>query len=461
MANKTWWVCSSCGYEAPSKFFKCPNCGSFSTAEQKQQTDDKPEAGMKVNTNLKSYVAKTKSYHIQELAHEDIARTVTGISEFDRLLDGGLVQGQVVLIGAEPGFGKSTLALEVLGHLSDAGHHCLYASGEESAYQIAERANRLHIDSEDLIILSTTTVEDVLSHAIQESAEFVVVDSLQTMASEAVDGTIGGISQSRESAITFKQFAKQNNVSFLLISQFTKGDEVAGSNQIAHVVDTIFIGDSDSETRLKFLRSQKNRYGKTDDVAVFVHEEDGLKSVSDPSEYLIGDMNDSMPGSARTFIQNGTRILPVEINALVTDETYATPQRQFSGFNFSRGKILVAACSKYLPVCKINDADAFISTISGVQINDPNADLALVAAIVSSSQAKSPRDKTAWIGEVALTGKIRGRALISSKVKEAERLGFDRVVIPESAYSHVSKDVRSSGITITTIDTLKDIIHLI
>jgi DNA repair protein RadA/Sms len=461
MSNSIGWECSACGKTAIMEFRICPECGAYGTAvhRESESASVKPSAGMRVNASKKSsYVSNTKAYTVNSLSDEDIPRVSTDISEFDRILDGGILPGQVILIGAEPGFGKSTLALEVLGNLSSQGYNCLYASGEESAHQIAQRARRLHINDDHLRIMSTTIVEDVFSHATDDDAEFVVVDSLQTMASNAVDGTIGGVSQSKEAAISFKQYAKDNDVAFILISQFTKSDEVAGSNQIAHVVDTIFIGDADKETRLKFLRSQKNRYGKTDEVAVFVHEDDGLKSVDDPSEYLIGDMNELIAGSAKTFIQDGNRILPVEINALVADAAYGSPQRQFSGYNTNRGRILIAACSKYVPSCSLGQSDVFVSTISGVQIGDPNADLALAAAVISSAADNQPNTRTAWIGEVALTGKIRGRSLMESKIKEAARLGFERVVIPASAKRSLKTSV---DIQIDTIESLGDMVKLI
>lgn len=463
--NTSSWKCSNCGAISIVKRGYCPNCGEYGTYEKiADEKVDQPSAGMKVNVSTKStYVATTKTYTVKNVKKlGKVERTSTGVKEFDRLLQGGLVSGQVVLLGAEPGFGKSTLCLEVMGHLAkDAGWPVLYASGEESVEQIAARAERLHVDSDNLRLLSTTTVEEVISHASSMNARCVVVDSLQTMATSEISGSLGSISQSKEAAMAFKQYAKDNDVAFILVSQFTKSDEVAGSNQIAHIVDTIFVGDADHETTLKFLRSLKNRYGKTDEVAVFVHTDDGLESVNDPSAFLIGDVGDMTAGAARGFMRAGARLLPVEIDALCNKTAaYGTPQRQFSGIQYQRGRIIIAALSKYAPLLKIDDGDVFVSTLNGVSVTDATTDLAVAAAITSSILDKKPTYKTAWVGEVSLTGRILGKSLIQNKIDEAVRLGFDRIVVPSIAMKDINEK-SSKDIDIVYITNLKGLPHLI
>lgn len=466
MAKKdVTYVCTECGAIYPRMQGYCRNCDNYGTVEERPNSaESRPRAGMKVNVSTRSgYVPISKTYTVKTVPHTGAdERTSTGVKEFDRLLQGGIVPGQVILLGAEPGFGKSTLCLEVMGNLaSQQDWTVLYASGEESAEQIAERANRLNIDDDNLNILSTTTVEEVLAHATELDAKCVVVDSLQTMATETVTGSLGSISQSKEAAMAFKQFAKDNAITFILVSQFNKADEVAGSNQIAHIVDTIFLGDADHETTLKFLRSMKNRYGKTDEVAVFIHTDEGLMSVDDPSSFLIGDVDDKIAGATRTFMRAGARLLPVEIDALCNKSAaYGTPQRQFSGVNFNRGKIIIAALSKYAPLLKIDGGDVFVSTLNGVNVTDTTTDLAIAAAIVSSSLNKYPSYKTAWVGEVALTGRILGKALAQNKVEEAIRLGFDRIVLPEVARRAIPERLESK-IDIVYIKELKDLQHFI
>lgn len=457
--QKTYYRCSKCGYKTAQDMGRCPYCREFHTFELVSDADESsPSAGMKVAAKAK-HAPSSKAYSVSELGSGSTPRTSTGIPEFDRLLNGGFVRGQVVLIGAEPGFGKSTLALEVASKLSVAGWPCLYASGEESEQQIGERARRLGLPSSgggdrNLRITSTTVIEDVLGLAQELDARLVVVDSLQTMATETVDGQMGGISQSKEAAYAFKEYAKSTGCVFLLISQFNKDNEVAGSNQIPHVVDTILVGESQDETRLKFLRARKNRYGQSDEVAVFVHEDDGLKSVTDPSEYLLGDASERIAGAARTLVQNGARLLPAEVDALVTSNAYGTPQRSFNGVDWNRAKIVIACLGKYAPVCGVSSSDVFLSTVSGVRVQDPNADLAMAAALVSSATGMVEPTRTAWFGEITLTGLVRGRALIAQKAREAARLGFRTVVVPKAALGDVPDGL---GVSVVGIDKVSDI----
>lgn len=457
------YVCSSCGYKSLKKYTICPKCHHAGTMapEESERTDSKTVApGAKVNPS-KGHEKRT--YTVSELKRDmgELERQQTGIDEFDRLLMGGIVDGQVILVGASPGFGKSTLCLEIEGNIAAKGKVVLYASGEESERQIAQRAERLGIDSDNLHIMPSKTVEDVLATADSLHADMLVVDSLQTMGSDDVSGTAGGQAQSKEAAYAFTDWAKRTDGKVLLISQFTKGDEVAGSNMIAHIVDTILIGDSDDDSPLKFLRSKKNRYGRTDEVAVFVHEEDGLKSVSDPSGYLIGDDSDPIQGAAMTFMQDGIRLLPVEINALVSASPYKNPQRQFFGMDGNRAKILVAALSKYVDMEDIlSTNDAFASTINGIKLTDTMTDLAVVAALASSGLGKEPLVRTAWIGEVSLTGRVRGRSLMEGRIRECSRLGIPRAVVPQSALDSF-KGALPTGVEVKGISSLSQIPRLL
>lgn len=460
------YVCSQCGSRSPQKYAICPSCKGFNTMQlQDSKTSSSKSSkgltpGAKINTKSGGHASKT--FTVKELykTNGELKREPTGITEFDRLMMGGMVDGQVILIGAEPGFGKSTLCIEVLAKLAEQGHPVLYASGEESERQIAQRAERLNIDTDNLHIMPTKTVEDVIATADNMHAYALVVDSLQTMGSNDVNGSAGGMAQSKEAAYAFTEWAKRTGARVILVSQFTKGDEVAGSNMIAHIVDTILIGDSDDNSPLKFLRSRKNRYGRTDEVAVFVHESDGLKSVSDPSGYLIGDDAKPMQGAAMSFCQDGIRLLPVEIDALVAMSAYNNPQRQFSGLDSTRGKILVAALGKYAGMMDIMaQCDVFTSTMNGMRLTDPLTDLAVVASIASSACNIEPLKRTAWFGEVALTGKIRGRSMMEARVREAARLGFERCVLPVHALKAL--DDKPSGIELTGIDSISEIKDLL
>jgi DNA repair protein RadA/Sms len=436
---------------------RCKKCGSFGTMELIPD-ESESSAGMKIRNSSK-HVTTSKVWTIDQLTGEDHGRTSTGVSEFDRLIGGGLVAGQVVLIGAEPGFGKSTLCLEILGNMAAAGSTALYVSGEESAEQIGQRARRLGIRSNGLKILSTSIVEDVLAYAESVHASIVCVDSLQAMASDDVDGGIGGISQSREASFAFKSYAKNHGIPFILVSQFNKDDDVAGSNQIPHVVDTILVGDADKDTPMKFLRSRKNRYGRTGVTGVFIHEDNGFKSVSDPSKYLMGALDSNLPGAARTIISDGGKMLPVEVDALVSPEAYGNPQRRFDGVNSQRSLTRVARLMVSRPDLELDKKDVFISSANSMRIVDPSSDLALLAAVVSSSLNQSVADGTIWIGEVSLTGQVRGRSFIREKVAEASRLGFKRIICPESAADGIGRV--SNGVNVETLSMVDDIVHLI
>lgn len=461
MKKKTRWKCSGCDAVFPQYMGRCTHCGRFGTIEEHSESSDGSSAGLKIKTGANSgYVMKSKAWTVDELGTEDAPRLSTGVSELDRILDGGLIDGQVVLIGAEPGFGKSTLCLEVLSSIAGRGMKALYASGEESARQIGDRARRLGVSSSNLKILSTTVVEEVLSHAADMQASIVCVDSLQAMASEEIDGGLGGVSQSKEASFAFRQYAKDNGVPFLLISQFTKSDEVAGSNQIPHAVDTILVGDSDKDSPLKFLRSRKNRNGRTGLTAVFVHEDDGIKSVRDPSRYLVGDVDSTLAGSARAIMNDGGRLLPVEVDALCAPAAYGSPQRQFNGVQAPRGKLLTARLQVSAPELSLDKMDVFVGMVDSVRAVDPSMDLAIAAAIASSALNEAPRVPTVWVGEVSLTGQIRGRSMINERAAEAARLGFKRIVCSSAAAKAVSAGVRET-IEVVPVKMLDEILHLI
>ena len=467
------YVCENCGYKSVQKYTICPSCHQGRMVIDSNNENNAggnangsaktiaPGAKIKTNTGVKS-----KTYTVNEIkkSGNKLVYESTGIEEYDRLMMGGMVQGQVVLIGAEPGFGKSTLCIQILANIaSKYDVDVLYASGEESERQIAQRAERLGITTDKLHIMPTKTVEDVIATADDMHAHALVVDSLQTMGSDDVTGTAGGSAQSKEAAYAFTDWAKRTGARVILVSQFTKGDEVAGSNMIAHIVDTILIGDSDNQSPLKFLRSKKNRYGRTDEVAVFVHEEDGLKSVTDPSGYLIGDDMKPIQGSAMSFCQDGIRLLPVEVDALVTVSSYNNPQRQFSGMNSNRARILTAALGKYANMMDmLSTCDVFANTINGMQLTDPLTDLAVIAAIASSALNIEPLKKTAWIGEVALTGLIRGRSMIEGRIREAERLGFERIVMPYGALKAIDKKtIKNANIELVGIKSVNEIKELL
>jgi len=400
-----------------------------------------------------------KARTLTELKSVTIERTPSGIGELDRVLGGGFVTGEVVLLAASPGAGKSTLSLRLSEIFGKLGHSVLYSSGEESESQIKLRAERMGITEENIHITHETNLETLMGHMDDVEPKFMVVDSLQTLASSSITSSIGSITQSKEAAHTLTRLAKTRGITMVLINQVTKGDggdpTFAGSNQIAHIVDCVLYIESDRDTPLKFMRATKNRFGDATEVGIFQHSETGLEEVSDPSGVLM-DIGDPLPGEATGFISEGIRQIPVEIQSLVTESSLTNPRKQFSTVDNGRGQIICAILDKFTSV-RLYDSDVFVSTTAGIRVKDPLADLAVAAAILSSAEDKKSKGRTIYIGEMTLTGRIKG-SMLSTKLKEAERLGFDRAVIPASAKGQIPKGMAMKIVTIDSVTELQKLV---
>lgn len=418
--------CNQCQKEVSRQGFTCPHCGAINSIVEAEDGADR--SGLKSSGAVTPDVrAKT----IKELSGMTLDRIPTGIGELDRVLGGGFVPAEVLLLAASPGAGKSTLALDVSGKLAKQGMKVLYSSGEESEGQIFLRAERIKVNDDNIRIINETNLERLLGHIEEEEPNVVIVDSLQTIASSNVPGSIGSVQQSREAAHALTREAKAKGIIMILINQVIKGgDEFAGSNQVPHIVDATLMLESDKESPLKFLRAYKNRFGDTDQVGVFMHQTEGLVEVEDPSS-MLHETAEEAHGAAITFISEGIRQLPIEIQALVIDSTAPNPRKQFNGISYNRGQIVSAILSQIARE-RVYEKDVFISTVAGMKTDDPQGDLAIAAALMSASQGVIIPRTTVFIGEVNLTGQIRGNFLATSKVKEAERLGFKTVVLPEN-----------------------------
>lgn len=458
------YKCSECGATFIQKLGKCSTCGKFGTINPIEALT-MTTAGLKTRINTTSertVVNKAESVETiisnsKKSNHTHDFKTQTGLTEFDKVLDGGVVQGQVILVGAEPGFGKTTLSMQVLNHLAQT-MPVLYASGEENVAQVAARAERIHATNDNMNIMASTLVEDIIAEADRLQVKALCVDSLQAVASESVEGSFGSISQSKEAAMVFRKYAKDSNTVIILISQFNKNDEVAGSNQIPHAVDTILVGDADNQSQLKFLRCIKNRYGRTNLTGVFVHENDGLKSVENPSEYLMGSLNDTLAGAARTIINDGGRLLAVEVDALVVPAQYSSAQRQFNGVSQTRGRVLTARLGASMSLLKLDTMDVFVNTMNGINFTDPMSDLSVVAAIGSGVLKNQSAKPTVFLGEVSLTGQVRGQNMVAQRVEEAARLGFERVVCSKYAMDSIPKSLLSK-IEVKPIKMVQEVIN--
>lgn len=452
------YKCSNCGNETITWYGKCPKCKEFSTLEEtvsEDTADNLSRSGLKSSKAVKP---NTRAVTISQLSKKPIQRTSTGISELDRVLGGGFVDAEVVLFGGFPGAGKSTLSLSIADNFAKLGMSVLYSSGEESEQQIGLRAARMGVTDDKIRIVNETNLETLLGHIEAEAPDFLIVDSLQTIASSEIPGSIGSIAQSKEAAHTLTRLAKKRGLSMLLINQVVKGGDFAGSESLQHIVDASLLLESSPDTPLKFLRAGKNRFGDTSEVGVFQHTETGLQEVTDPSGIFLEDNGDASSGASCSFISEGVRQIPVEIQALVTRSNLPQPRKQFNGVNHQRGQIVCAILDKFCGA-KLYENDVFISTVSGVRVIDPQADLSMAASILSSLKDREISSETAFVGELSLTGHVRGSFMVENKVKEAARLGFTKVIVPAHAAKNISK--APDGVTLHPIKNVKELLSLL
>ena len=414
------YVCSACGAKVPQMLGRCPVCGEWGTVEEEVVTSSK----LKVE-GLKLKVSKPT--RLQEVKATEDMRMDMHNGELNRVLGGGLVPGSLVLLGGEPGIGKSTLALQVLMQLGEA--KTLYASGEESARQIRLRAERLAGNPENLYVLSETSLERILDTVVEVEPEVVVIDSIQTIGTEAAEATIGSLSQVKECAARILQFAKERNIPFILIGHINKEGSLAGPKVLEHIVDTVLQFEGDQHYMYRILRAQKNRFGSTSELGIFEMQQSGLREVSNPSELLLSTQCDGLSGIAIAAAVEGVRPFLIEVQALVSSAAYGTPQRSSTGFDARRLNMLLAVLEKRVGF-KLLLKDVFLNIAGGLRVNDPAIDLAVLAAVLSSNM-DIPLDATTCLcGEVGLAGEIRPVNRLEQRIREAEKLGFERILVP-------------------------------
>ena len=347
--------------------------------------------------------------------------------ELNRVLGGGLVPGSLVLLGGEPGIGKSTLALQVLLQLKD--HRTLYASGEESVRQLKLRAERLAGKPENLFICSETSLERIFDYATELQPELVVVDSIQTIGTEAIESSVGSLSQVRECATRILDFAKSRNIPFIIVGHITKEGSLAGPKVLEHIVDTVLQFEGDQQHMYRVLRAQKNRFGSTSEIGIYEMRQDGLREVTNPSELLLSTAREGLSGIAISAAVEGMRPFLIEVQALVSSAAYGTPQRSSTGFDGRRLNMLLAVLEKRVGF-KLLQKDVFLNIAGGLRVNDPAIDLGVMAAVLSSNMDIPLDPDTCLTGEVGLAGEIRPVARLEQRIREAEKLGFRRIIIP-------------------------------
>ena len=418
---KTAYFCQNCGAQHPKWQGQCSACKEWNTiVEEVVQKDEiKLWSNQRVNS-------KVKALKVAEISLTNESRIKTGNTELDRVLGGGVVPGVVILLGGEPGIGKSTLMLQLALGLKN--FKTLYVSGEESAKQIKMRAERLGEGSSDCLILTETSTQNIFTHIDSVEPNILVVDSIQTLHSQTIDASPGTVSQIRETTSELLRFAKETTTPVILIGHITKDGGIAGPKILEHMVDVVLQFEGDRNHIYRILRAQKNRFGSTSELGIYEMVSQGLREVHNPSEILISQKDESLSGTAIAATVEGMRPMLIEVQALVSTAVYGTPQRSATGFDLRRLSMLLAVLEKRCGF-KLGAKDVFLNITGGIKVNDPSIDLCVVAAILSSNEDVAISDKICFAGEVGLSGEIRPATRIEQRILEAEKLGFEQICI--------------------------------
>jgi DNA repair protein RadA/Sms len=427
MAIKTIFSCQNCGYQSPKWLGRCPECEQWNSLSEEVIGKDHPSSQ---RVDRGGIVAEGLLRRISDIESDALSRTSTGLDELDRVLGGGLVKGSVLLIGGEPGIGKSTLMLQASGIISKH-RKVLYISGEESLEQLKLRADRLNLEYDNLYLANETDLTRVLGHMKLLNPYAVVIDSIQTLYNPEFSQSAGTVTQIKESAALLTSVAKSLGISLFFIGHITKEGMIAGPKVLEHIVDSVVYFEGQKESPFRILRAIKNRFGATDEIGIFSMDSDGLKQIKDPSGIFILNRKIPLAGSAITAVIEGTRPLLVEVQALVSPSNFGMARHRAMGFDLNRLSLLVAGLNKNLGI-NLSDQDVFLNIVGGVRINEPTADLCACVSICSSFKDRPVRCDTVIIGEVGLCSETRGVFQINARLNEAKRMGFKRAIISAS-----------------------------
>ncbi|MEE0693506.1 MAG: DNA repair protein RadA [Lachnospiraceae bacterium] len=449
--TKTVFFCQNCGFESSKWMGQCPGCREWNTFAEEPRTVIK-RSGTSVSTR-----EAAKPQMLSQIEMSSAPRTTTGFGELDRVLGGGIVQGSLVLVGGDPGIGKSTLLLQVCRNLSSGGKKVLYISGEESLQQIRMRAERMGRFTQELLLLCETNLEEIRETIASSAPEIVIIDSIQTMYSENVSSAPGSVSQVRESTAALMQIAKGMNISIFIVGHVTKEGVVAGPRVLEHMVDTVLYFEGDRHAAYRVLRGVKNRFGSTNEIGVFEMRQEGLAEVKNPSEYMLEGKPEGASGSVVACTMEGTRPVLLEVQALVCRSNLAFPRRTAAGTDLNRVNLLMAVLEKRVGL-GLSSCDAYVNIAGGIRMNEPALDLGIILAIVSSMKDHPISEKTIAFGEVGLSGEVRSVSMPLQRVREAQKLGFDTVILPDVCKRQV-KDI--AGITLIGVRSVRDAIQAV
>jgi len=449
---KTIFCCQNCGYQTPKWMGKCPDCGQWHTFVEEALT-----IGEIRGTKPGFTVAPATAVPIHSIELDNEERHTTGIQEFDRVLGGGIVPGSLVLIGGDPGIGKSTLMLQALNGLAGRGHKVLYVSGEESVRQLKMRSKRLSAASSDIFVVSETDLELILRMVESNHPDVLVIDSIQTMFSPDLTSAPGSVSQVRESAMRLMLLSKKTGIPVFLVGHVTKEGAIAGPRLLEHMVDTVLYFEGDRNHVFRILRAVKNRFGSTNEIGVFEMKERGLDEVANPSAVFLSERPANAPGSVVTASMEGTRPILVELQALAGNTSFATPRRTILGLDPNRVALLVAIMEKKLGM-HLMGHDLFMNVAGGVKVDEPALDTAIISAVASSFLDKSIREGFIVLGEVGLTGEVRAISHVETRIAETQKMGFRKCLIPQS---NLKRIVEKEGIELIGIRTVSEAMEIL
>ena len=450
--KKSIFFCQNCGHEESKWLGQCPACGEWNTF-----VEERLDSGVTKGTTAAARAARSAARDAEvlpltEVTANDDERCETGIRELDRVLGGGIVPGSLVLVGGDPGIGKSTLLLQVCQRMAQM-KKILYISGEESQAQIKLRANRMGEFTPNLLLLCETNLETIRGVIEKERPELVIIDSIQTMYSEEVASAPGSVSQVRESTNLFMQLAKGLCISIFIVGHVTKEGTVAGPRVLEHMVDTVLYFEGDRHASYRILRAVKNRFGSTNEIGVFEMRQDGLAEVENPSEYMLSGKPENASGSVVACSMEGTRPILIEIQALVCRSNFGMPRRTAAGTDYNRVNLLMAVLEKRLGL-SLGNCDAYVNIAGGIRMNEPAIDLGIVMAIMSSYRNRPIDEKTIVFGEVGLSGEVRAVSMPEQRVNEAKKLGFETCILPEVSLKMVKG---LGGIRLVGVKTINDV----
>ena len=448
-AKSTAFFCQNCGYESAKWQGQCPACHEWNTFTEE------PVVKVTGSAAVKKAAAEIRPVRLSEVYTDEKQRISSGMEELDRVLGGGIVAGSLMLVGGDPGIGKSTLLLQVCHNLTRDGHKVLYVSGEESAQQIKLRAQRIGDFKDDLMLLCETNLELVRSVIEKTKPEIVVIDSIQTMYHETVSAAPGSVSQVREATNVLMQIAKGMGISIFLVGHVTKEGVVAGPRVLEHMVDTVLYFEGDRYASYRILRGVKNRFGSTNEIGVFEMRQSGLREVSNPSEYMLEGKPENASGSIVACSMEGSRPILIEIQALVCHTNLPMPRRTTAGTDFNRVNLLLAVLEKRAGM-QMSSCDVYVNIAGGIRMTEPAIDLGLILALVSSYKDIAIDEKTIAFGEVGLSGEIRSVNMAQQRVQEAKKLGFETVLMPKVSMKALQK---VDGIRIVGLETVRDAVQ--